>query len=223
MRVRDRLIVAVLAAVVVVGATWIMLVSPERSQVSSLSTQIATERTSLLAAQGQLASARHATAGYIADIHQINDVTTAVPPSPGEAALITTISKLAGTTVDFHELDVGGNGATASGPVSLGLTFTFFSSYQNLQDFLASIDALTKTNGSRVSATGRLFTVTSVALTPTSPTKMKATITAQAYVQGAVAPAAAAAPAGTTAPAGAAGAVSSTTTPSTAATPAVTG
>lgn len=218
MRTRDRLVVAVIAAAVVVGAMWVMLVSPERSQVTSLSTQIVTERNAFGAAQAQLAGARRAASSYVDYVHQMNDVTTAVPPSPDEAGLIRTITRLAGTAVDFHELDVGGNGASPSGPASLGLTFTFYTSYKHLQDFLASIDALTKTSGPRLSASDRLFTINSVSLTPTTPTEMKASITAQVYLQGAIAPVA---PAG--APVAPAGATSSTAAPATAATPPVTG
>jgi hypothetical protein len=198
MRVRDRLVLAVVAAAVVAGAMWILLVSPERSQVTSLSGQIDTARAALVTGQSQLAGARSAADGYVDDVHQISEVMTAIPPSPGEAALIRTIVRLAGTKVDFHELDVASGGATATGPVSLGLTFTFFASYQNLQNFLAAIDALATTDGSKVNASDRLFTIGSVSLAPGTGTTMKASITASVYLQGAAA--VATAPAGATSP-----------------------
>ena len=125
---------------------------------------------------------------------------TAIPPSPGEAALIRTITRLAGTKVDVHELDLANGGATATGPVSLGLTFTFDTSYHNLQNFLAALDALTTTDGSTVNAHDRLFTVGSVSLVPLSPTTTKASVTGAAYLQGAAA--VATAPAGATSPTG---------------------
>jgi hypothetical protein len=212
MRVRDRLVLAVIAAAILAGAMWILLVAPERSQVTSLSAQIDTARAALVTAQSQLASARSAAAGYVDDVHQIAEVITAIPPSPGEAALIRTITRLAGTKVDFHELDVASGGATATGPVSLGLTFTFETSYQNLQNFLAALDALATTDGSKVNASDRLFTIGSVALAPQSPTTTKASVTGSVYLQGAAAVA--------TAPTGA---TSSTASPATAATSAVTG
>jgi hypothetical protein len=203
MRVRDRLVVAVIAAALIAGAMWILVVSPERSQVSSLSTQIGTARASLVAAQTQLARARSAAAGYVGDVHQISEVMTAIPPSPGEAALIRTITRLAGTKVDVHELDLANGGATATGPVSLGLSFTFDTSYHNLQNFLAALDALTTTDGSTVNAHDRLFTVGSVSLVPLSPTTTKASVTGSAYLQGAAA--VATAPAGATSPTGVTG------------------
>jgi hypothetical protein len=198
MRVRDRLLLAVVAAAVLAGGMWILLVSPERNQVSSLSTQITAARAGLVTAQSQLASARSAASSYVDDVHQINEVKTAVPPSPDEAALIRTITRLAGTKVDVHELDVAGGGATATGPVSLGLNFTFYSTYKDLQNFLAALDALATTDGSTVSATERRFTIGSVALSPQSATTTKASVTVSVYLQGASA--VAAAPTGATSP-----------------------
>jgi len=203
MRVRDRLVVAVIVAALIAGAMWILVVSPERSQVSSLSTQITTARASLVAAQTQLVRARSAAAGYVDDVHQISEVMTAIPPGPGEAALIRTITRLAGTKVDVHELDLANGGATPTGPVSLGLSFTFDTTYHNLQNFLAALDALTTTDGSKVNAHDRLFTVGSVSLVPLSPTTTKASVTGSAYVQGAAA--VATAPVGATSPTGTTG------------------
>jgi Tfp pilus assembly protein PilO len=200
MRVRDRLVLAVVAAALLAGAMWILLVAPERSQVSSLSTQIDTARAALVTAQSELASARSAAAGYVDDVHQISEVMTAIPPSPGEAALIRTITRLAGTKVDFHELDLASGGVTATGPVSLGLSFTFKTSYHNLQNFLAALDALATTDGSKVHASDRLFTIGSVSLAPLSPTTTTAGVTASVYLQGAAA--AATVPTGTTSPTG---------------------
>ena len=203
MRVRDRLVVAVIVAALIAGAMWILVVSPERSQVSSLSTQIVTARASLVAAQTQLARARSAAAGYVGDVRQISEVMTAIPPAPGEAALIRTITSLAGTKVDVQELDLANGSTTASGPVSLGLSFTFDTTYHNLQNFLAALDALTTTDGSKVNAHDRLFTVGSVSLVPLSPTTTKANVTGSAYIQGAAA--VTTAPAGATSPTGTTG------------------
>jgi Tfp pilus assembly protein PilO len=183
MRARDRLVVAILAAALVAGGVWLSLVSPERAQVATLSAQIATDRTTLTTAEQSLASARSAAASYVGHIHQIDAVMRAIPPSPAEAELITTIVKLAGTNVDFHELDVGGNAATTAGPTALSLSFTFSATYGNLQTFLAAIDSLTSTDGSTLNTNGRLFTINSVALEPSPPSSTTATISAVVYQQ----------------------------------------
>jgi hypothetical protein len=223
MKVRDRLVLAGIAAALLAGAMWILLVSPERSQVTSLSSQIAGARSSLLTAQGQLASARRAASAYVGHVHEIDTVLRAVPPSPAEAGLVQTITKLAGTKVDFHELDVGAGVATTAGPQSLGLTFTFYTTYGDLQNFLAALDALTTADGSNVSSSDRLFTITAVSLTPAPSSKTKATISAQVYIQGGAAAAAPGAVApGVAGATGATGATSTTAGPLTAASGAVT-
>ncbi|HLW96620.1 MAG TPA: type II secretion system protein GspM [Solirubrobacteraceae bacterium] len=185
MSARDRLVVAVIAAVLVAGGFWVVLVSPERAKVGSLQTQIGTERAALTSAQSALTSARGAAAGYVSHVHQISTVKVAVPTSPAEAALIKTITHFAGTAVDFKQLDVGTSGASAAGPASLSLTFTFLANYGNLQSFLANIDALTSTNGDVLSAKGRLFTIESVSLVPDTKGGTKATVIAEVYQQSA--------------------------------------
>ena len=185
MSARDRLVVAVIAAFLIAGGFWLVLVSPERAKVSSLQSQIGTERTALTSAQSALNSARTAAAGYVSHVHQISTVKVAVPTSPAEAALIKTITHYAGTAVDFKQLDVGGNGASAAGPVSLSLTFTFNTNYGNLQSFLTNLDSLTSANGDTLRAKGRLFTIESVSLVPDTKGATKATVIADVYEQSA--------------------------------------
>jgi Tfp pilus assembly protein PilO len=200
MKVRDRLVVAVIAAVVVVGAVWVILVSPERSKTSALDTQISTEQTALTQAQTGLDNARDAVSAYVGHVHQIDAVMRAVPTGAGEAQLIRTIVKLAGTKVDFRTLGVSSGGATSAGPVSLDLSFSFKANYGNLQSFLSALDALTTTDGSSLNANGRLFTIQSVSLAPTPPNSTTASIMASVYQQSLSAPVGATSPTGVTAP-----------------------
>src|ERR1700694_686656 len=97
MKVSDRLVVAIVAALALVGAMWVLVVSPECGRVAALSTQIDTQRVALLSAQGHLARGRHAASAYVSHVHEIAAVLRATPPSPAEAQLITTIDRLAGT------------------------------------------------------------------------------------------------------------------------------
>jgi hypothetical protein len=190
MRPRDRLVAAAVAALILIGGMWVLLVSPERGKVATLDSLITNERSALAAAETQIASGRRAVAAYVGHLRQIDDVIRAVPQTPAEADVVATIDKLAGTKVDFRELDVSGASASATGPASFGLTFSFWTTYKGLQSFLTALDGLTSTDGTNVNANGRLFTVSSVSMSPlNSPTLApmnvtKATITAQAYVQG---------------------------------------
>jgi Tfp pilus assembly protein PilO len=189
-RVRDRLVIALLLTFVVAGGMWLLLVTPERTQVSSLATQIATQRAALATAETQALAARRAVTGYVGHLHQIDQVMRAVPLVPAEAEVVATIDKLTGQKVqpDFREIDVGANGASAAGPVALDLTFTFWATYHGLQDFFTALDNLTATDGLSVNASGRLFTINSVALTPLQQAGvpsdvLRVAISAQAYLQ----------------------------------------
>jgi hypothetical protein len=192
MNVRDRLIVAVVSAIVVVGAVWLLLVSPERDKAASLSSQIVAEQTALSDAKGSLASARSAAAGYPADVRALANVITAVPTSVDEPTVITTITKLAGTKVDVNEIDATSGDASSAGTTpapstgssnALNLSFTFKTTYPRLQQFLMGLDKLTQTDGTNISSTGRLFTVSAISFTPNPPAGIEAAVTAQSYSQ----------------------------------------
>jgi Tfp pilus assembly protein PilO len=183
MKVRDRLVVAVIAAVVVIGAVWVIVVSPERGKVSALDTQITSEQSSLTQAQTQLDNSRDAVAAYVGHVHQIDAVMQAVPSGAGESQLIKTIVKLAGTKVDFRSLGISSGSATAAGPISLDLSFSFRANYGNLQSFLTALDSLTTTDGSSLNANGRLFTIQTVSLAPDPPNSTTASIVASVYQQ----------------------------------------
>jgi hypothetical protein len=184
MQVRDKLILAVVAAVVAIGAIWFLLVSPERNQASSLSTQIASEQATLSSAQASLASARAAAAGYRGDVHALAQVTTAIPATIDEPSVLRTITKLAGTTVDVHSVNVGASTPTAEGANALALTFQFNATYASLQRFLTKLDGLIRTDGTNLAASGRLFTVSSIAFTPQGHNSTSATVGATAFSQG---------------------------------------
>jgi hypothetical protein len=206
MSIRDRLIVAGIAAVITIGAFWLLLVSPERDKATSLSTQIGTERAALVSAEGSLQAARTAAAGYLGDVHAINQVLAAAPGAPDEPGLVNLFTKLAGTPVDVHAIAVGSAGADASGLASLGLTFSFHASYQSLQDFIAGLDRLTATDGTTIKVGGRLVTIDSVTLSPYTNGSTTAAVTATVYSQGV----AAAAPAAATGSTGVASTASTT-------------
>jgi hypothetical protein len=183
MRAMDKLIAGGVAALVLAGAVWLLLVSPERHQASALSAQIASENAALSSAQSSLASARAAVAGYPGDVRALAQVTAGVPTSVDEPTVITTITQLAGTKVNFKTIGVGASGGTAQGPSSLGLTFSFSATYASLQSFLARLDQLLVTNGTSFVAHGRLFTVSGVSLAPAEHGGTTVTVTADAYFQ----------------------------------------
>jgi hypothetical protein len=182
-RAIDKLIAAGVVAALLAGVVWLQLVSPERSKASALSAQIVSERATLSSTEASLASARAAVAGYPGDVRALAQVATAVPTGADEPSVITTITKLAGTKVNFDSINVGGAAGTTQGPQSLGLTFSFKATYASLQSFLAHLDQLLVTNGTNFTAHGRLFTIAGMSITPTGTGGTTAGVTASAYYQ----------------------------------------
>jgi Tfp pilus assembly protein PilO len=177
---RERLIASVVAAIVVIAAMWIGLVSPKRKDANNLSASITTEQQALSGAQQQLAAAEQARAAYPAEARSLTLLTRAVPTSDQVPQLI----RLINGEEASHKIDytTTGFGESLSGSFpSINLTFTFDDfSYIDLQQFLGAFDALTLTNGSSVLVHGRLVTINSVSLTPTG-SKLSAQVNMTTY------------------------------------------
>jgi Tfp pilus assembly protein PilO len=167
MGARERLIGAVVVALVAVAAIWILVVSPERSKSSTLASEIATARSTVSSEQGQLVGDEQARLKYVAALHAVKLLETAVPLDDEVPQLIRLINRLElGHRISWTTTSLSGGQAGAGGLTSVDWSFSFSSSYANLQSFLTAIDALTATDGTNVMTKGRLFTVNSIGLTP---------------------------------------------------------
>lgn len=122
---RDRIVIMVVLALGAVVAGWFLVVSPKRSQASSLSTQIAGEQSQLLAAQQQVAageSARKAFAGQYAQLAKLGE---AVPPDDDIPSLIYQVQSAAQTShVSFRGLQLTGGGSSSSTSSTSGSSST---------------------------------------------------------------------------------------------------
>ena len=111
MTARDRTVIMVVLALGAVVAGWLLVVSPKRSQASSLSTQVTSVQSQLTAAEGQVAagmSARRAFAGQYAQLAKLGE---AVPPDDDIPSLIYQVQSAAQAThVSFRGLQLTGGG-----------------------------------------------------------------------------------------------------------------
>jgi len=85
MTARDRLVLAVVAALAVLGAVWVLLVSPERKTASKLSTEVGAASTQLANVQAEAANARLAQARYSSAYASVVNLGKAVPPRRSSA------------------------------------------------------------------------------------------------------------------------------------------
>jgi len=193
---RDRIVIMVVVALAAVAAGWFFVVSPKRSQASSLSAQVASEQSQLSAAQQQVAagvSAQKAFAGQYAQLARLGE---AVPPDDDIPSLIYQVQSAAqGSHVSFRGLQLTGGGSSSSTPASssgssnssstaataplppgasvgqAGLpteqfTITLSGNYFNLSTFFNKLEGFVVSDDGTLTIRGRLMTINAINLVP---------------------------------------------------------
>jgi len=236
---RDRMVLIGVVVLAVLAGTWVLVVSPERKKASKLNAQVTEAQTALSTAEGQLASAHQAQAQYQAAYSSIVSLGKAVPAQEEVPSLIYQLELASNRkNVDFSSIVTAagsGTGSAASesaaataptGFTQMPFTFVFSGGFFDLDHLFQQLASFTKqTPSGAIEVSGRLLTIQSVKLTPTSTsgetssgrggTELTGSITATAYVlpasEGLTGPAGS--PAGSTTPASTTGAPSSPTAP----------
>lgn len=115
---RDRTLITVVVAALVVAAAWFLMLAPQRKQASSLSHDVASERQALTQAQSDAAAGLAAKRGYDHAYTTVARLGAAVPEDDNVPSLIVQVQRAADAThVDFRDLRVGGgSGASAPAP-----------------------------------------------------------------------------------------------------------
>ena len=202
MTTRDRLALVGISTLFVLGLVWLMLVSPERKEASSLSSQITTAHEQLATAETEATTARSAQARYSAAYASVVKLGKAVPPIEEVPALIYQLAHASNQKhVEFNSIATGAGAggapaaststaAATAGPAEaftqMPFTFVFNGSFADLYHLFRQLDqatAHTSSGGLRVS--GRLLTLQGMQLQPqsvTTPGELTGTITATAYV-----------------------------------------
>jgi Tfp pilus assembly protein PilO len=207
---RDRIVVMAIAVLAVLGAGWLLLVSPERKHAASLQHEVNTATSKLAAAESQLANARAAQARYSSAYASIVNLGKAVPPSREVPSLVYELALASNEKhVDLSSI-VGGSGGSSSagssssaaqasstalaGFTQMPFTFVFNGSYFDLYNLFQQLNHFTaRTASGGLQVTGRLLTIQSAKLTPvtngnepashkTRSRLLSGTITATAYV-----------------------------------------
>jgi Tfp pilus assembly protein PilO len=237
---RDRMVLVAVVVLAVLGASWVLVVSPERKQASKLSAQVSEAQNQLSSAEGQLANARQAQSQYDAAYAAIVSLGKAVPPSEEVPSLIYQLELASNRkNVDFSSIVTGAGSGPSSGSsasataaavaptgfTQMPFTFVFNGTFFDLDHLFQQLTHFTRDSGAgALQVSGRLLTIQSVKLAPvttgissaaTATTRLTGTITATAYVlpasQGLTG--AAGLPAGSATAASSTGASSSATAP----------
>ncbi len=181
MTLRDRLVLTAVIMLAVVGASWVLVVSPERKKATELSTQVVAAKAQLSTAEGKLNTARQAQARYSSAYASIVSLGKAVPTSQEVPSLIYELSQASKKkSVDFQSITVGSGSASAASAASSAaatstgfaqfpFTFVFSGSYSGLEHMLRQLsDLATLTPAGTLQVNGRLLTIQSVRLSPNS-------------------------------------------------------
>ncbi len=197
---RDRTVLIAVLVVAILGAAWMLVVSPERQKASKLNSQVAEAQSQLTSAEGQVSSARAAQSQYASAYASLVSLGKAVPPSQEVPSLIEQLTRASNQKdVDFSSItdsSSGSSGASSTAAASAAFTqlpfsFVFEGSYFDLEHLFNQLTQFaTYSAAGDLQVSGRLLTIQSVKLAPvgnsTDPEKnataLTGTVTATAYV-----------------------------------------
>ena len=231
MTARDRIVVMAIAVLAVLGAGWLLVVSPERKHAAGLQNEVNSATSQLAAAEGQLANARAAQARYSSAYASVVNLGKAVPPGREVPSLVYELALASNQRhVDLSSIVYGASGgggssagasqaanASLAGFTQMPFTFVFNGTFNDLYSLFTQLNRATvRTASGGLQVSGRLLTIQSAKLAPITNLApagtgkggaqlLSGTITATAYVlpaaQGLTGGATSAAPGSSAAPA----------------------
>jgi hypothetical protein len=188
---RDRLVLIALASLAILGAAWLLVVSPERKQASSLKAQVDAASATLASAEGEVAHARADQARYASAYASVVSLGKAVPAGQEVPSLIYQLAHASNQkNVDFSSITAGTGAAggassaaasaaatpaatgTAAGAPTAGFTqmpftFVFNGSFDDLYHLFQQLNRYTtRTTSGGLQVSGRLLTIQSTKLAP---------------------------------------------------------
>ena len=188
-------LVAILAVtfLVLAGATWLMLIMPKQSKVSSLETTIKSAQTQL----AQLTN--DAPAAHKNAVSQSLLVLRALPTDPGVPQIVLQLSRIAAEEHVSLDSITPSTAIPYSGYEAMPMTIVLSGDFFGVEGFLQQLRGQVQVTNGTVAATGRLYDVLGVTLQSITPApKVQATLTIDAFSYTGIALALPGAPAGTT-------------------------
>jgi type IV pilus assembly protein PilO len=198
---QNALIGVIVAGVLVFGlAAWFLLVHPQSGKVSNLKREGQDVQEKIDAYHQQVTAARSAPKIEVADVYRL---AKAMPTKTDMPDLVLELSQLARDTgISFDSISPQPVAAVGSYSV-LPISVTFNGNFYNLADFLYRLRSLVTVHAGRLDATGRLFSVDTLAFNESEKKfpQIQATLVIDAFVYAAApAPVPAATPPAASAP-----------------------
>jgi hypothetical protein len=189
MTANRNVLIGVVAAVAVVAAYWMLVLSPKREEAASLSDKVTAVQQELTAAQAQLTQYRAAKDSYQSNYATVARLGKAVPEDDDMRSLMIQLDAAArDTEVDFRSIRIGqGSGAAGAdaavtgaatpppgatvgeaGFMTMPFSFDFKGRFFRLSDFMSRLERFVAVRNQRIDVTGRLLVLESVSLQPDS-------------------------------------------------------
>ena len=191
----NKILAAVVAVGLAVGAFYFLALAPQREEIAKLDTEVAAKEVELAQAQQALVGYEQARKTYKSNYTTLARLGKAVPVDDDVQSLMVQLESAAERSgVDFEKIELGTGLAGASGgtpapgdeqstggelatapgavPVAGGamsampFSFTFNGSYFDLSSFMTRLEHFVTVNNERVNATGRLLRLESVSIAP---------------------------------------------------------
>jgi hypothetical protein len=207
MTTRDRLMLIGIIALAVLLGVWFTTVAPERERAAKIGAEVETAHKQLASAESAADSAKNARAQYSSAYASLVSLGQAVPASAETPGLIYTLDKATHSrNVNFTSITAGTAGSTSSAASATAaaqnatfsqepFTFVFNGSFVDLYKLLDQLEGFTvQTSSGALHVNGRLLTIDSVSLAPSSSgasisassksksPQLTGTITATAYI-----------------------------------------
>jgi type II secretory pathway pseudopilin PulG len=189
---RDRRVIAVIAAVLAIGAAWLLVIQPKRDQASKLGKQIATAQTQLDTARQQVAAGLAARQEFSRNYTAIARLGEAVPADDNVPSLIYQLQHAATKAgVDFRTLQLNPGSSSTAAPASTPsaaqavtatlppgatvgpagfptepFTFQFQGNFFHLSDFFRRLERFVIATNKQVSVSGRLMSLNAISFAP---------------------------------------------------------
>jgi type IV pilus assembly protein PilO len=172
----------IVAGILVFGlALWFFVVHPQSGKVSSLKRQSQDVQEKIDAYHQQVAAARSAPKIEVADVYRL---AKAMPTKTDMPDVVLELSQLARDTgISFDSISPQPIAAVGSYSV-LPISVTFNGNFYNLADFLYRLRSLVTVHAGRLDATGRLFSVDTLAFNESAKKfpQIQATLVIDAFV-----------------------------------------
>ena len=164
-------IVVAVSGVLVLALGWLVLLGPKQKQVGNLKQQTAAVRQQIADDLSRAATARSAAMPSITDMPDLLLELDQTAQSAG---------------VKLQSIQPSAPAEGASGYSTVHITLSADGNFYTLTDLLYRLRTLVYVRSGSLEANGRIFSIDTVNLSPTSGTQMLATITLDTYVYGAL-------------------------------------